>query len=412
MIVMSLDNFEVREETLLTPLKIAQRTTFLEWDSQPTLFKQYPHFCYRLSLHDIEALEWLSQLRCITSLRTVAQKPYYQLNVPSAGNLHPLEVYVQVRNVSGVLCGIYHLDVVSEQLVLIQEIEDDGVESYLGLTNRFNGFMVMFSLVPFRSSWKYGLRAWRYLYLDLGHQIGALSATVRHYGLELTKMSHYEDNGLNMSMGMGEDEFIAAVYGIGQIGTRLVKPLKHPLMQVAPTNYTMKDDKLSSSIRNTPLYSEEGDGTQWIDYLRINRSRRSAREFYASGMNDSVINALIQKSAPKSLEVISIVLQAHSMHIGIYRNGQFSTAGNYQDEVTRLLLGQRFIAGANMVLLIYAHQFTAHSHIQAGVYAQDVYLTCEHFGVGCSGIGAFYDNEGSKWSNNPLLYAVAVGGKS
>ncbi len=409
---MYLDNFEVREETLLTPLKIAQRTTFLEWDSQPTLFKHYPHFCYRISLHDIEALEWLSQLRCITSLRTVAQKPYYQLNVPSAGNLHPLEVYVQVRNVSGVLCGIYHLDVVSEQLVLIQEIEDDGVELYLGLTNRFNGFMVMLSIVPFRSSWKYGLRAWRYCYLDLGHQIAALNATVRHYGLELTKMSHYEGNGLNVSMGMGDEEYIAAVYGIGGVGTRPVKILKNNLMCVAPTNYTMKDDKLSSSIRNTPLYLEEYDVTQWNDYAQINRSRRSAREFIASNANESAIDSLLQKSVPNSLEVIAIVMQAHSMHLGIYRNGEFSTAGNYQDEVTQLLLGQRFIAGANMVLLIYAQQFTAHSHIEAGIYAQDVYLTCEHHGVGCSGIGAFYDNEGSKWSNNPLLYAVAVGGKS
>lgn len=412
MTVMYLDSFEVREKTLLTPFKIAQRTTFLEWDSQPTLFKQYPHFCYRISLHDVKPLSWLSQLRCITSLRTVAQKPYYQLNVPSAGNLHPLEIYVQVRNVSGVLCGIYHLDVITEQLVLIQEIEDDGVESYLGLTNRFNGFIVMMSIVPFRSSWKYGLRAWRYCYLDLGHQIGALNATVRHFGLELTKMSHYDANGLNLNMGMGDDEFIASVYGIGQVGNRPVKELKNPLMKVAPTNYTMKDDQLSSSIRNTPLYLEMYDVRQCSNYISINRNRRSAREFFASNMKDRAMAILMQTSVPKSLEVIAIILQAHSMHLGVYCKGQFSIAGNYRNEVIQLLLGQRFIAGANMVLLIYAQQFTAHAHIEAGIYAQDIYLTCEHLGVGCSGIGAFYDNEGSQWSNNPLLYAVAVGGKS
>lgn len=409
---MYLNSLEVREETLLSPLKVAQRTTYLEWDSQPTLFKQYPHFCYRISLHDVAALSWLSHLRCITSLRTVAQKPYYQLNVPSAGNLQPLELYVQVRNVPGVLCGIYHLDVLSEQLVLIQEIEDDGVESYLGFTNRFNGIMLMVSVVPFRSSWKYGLRAWRYCYLDLGHQIGALNATVRHFGLKLTKMSHYDANTLNRTMGMDDDEYIAAVYGIGELGNRPVKELKNTLMNVAATNYTIKDNQLLSSIKDTPLYLENNDVTQWPDYISLNRNRRSAREFFASNMDDSAIAVLMQKSVPMSLEVITVILQAHSMQLGIYHKGQFSMAGNYANEITHLLLGQRFIAGANMVLLIYAQQFTAHAHIDAGVYAQDIYLTCEHLEVGCSGIGAFYDNEGSRWSDKPLLYAVAIGGKA
>lgn len=412
MTVMFLDSLEVREKTLLTPLKIAQRRTYLEWDSQPTLFKQYPHFCYRVSLHDVAALSWLSHLRCITSLRTVSQKPYYQLNVPSAGNLHPLEIYVQVRNVSGVLCGIYHLDTLSEQLVLIQEIEDDGVESYMGITKRFNGFMVMMSIVPFRSSWKYGLRAWRYCYLDLGHQIGVLNATVRHFGLELTKMSHCDTDGLNLNMGMGDDECIAAVYGVGEVGNRPVKELKNAFMNVAPTNYTMKDIALAESIKNNPVYLDNHDVTQWSDYIGINRNRRSAREFFALNMDDSIMAKLLELSAPKSLEVIAVVLQAHAMHLGMYRSGMFSMGGNYRDEVVQLLLGQRFIAGANMVLLIYADQFTAHAHIEAGVYAQELYLACEHLGVGCSGIGAFYDEEASQWSDKPLLYAVAIGGKS
>ncbi|MDD2267300.1 nitroreductase family protein, partial [Sulfuricurvum sp.] len=76
-----------------------------------------------------------------------------------------------------------------------------------------------------------------------------------------------------------------------------------------------------------------------------------------------------------------------------------------------LLLEQRFIAGANMVVLIYAENFCASSHIEAGIYAQELYMACEYHEVGCSGIGAFYDDEASRWSDNALLYAVAIGGK-
>lgn len=409
---MYLDSLEVREQTLLTPLKIAQRTTFLEWDSQPRLFKQYPHFCYRISLHDIPDLSWVSHIRCITSMRTVAKKPYYQLNVPSAGNLHPLEIYLQIRNVAGVLCGIYHLDVLSEQLVLIQEIESDGVESYIGMQNRFNGIIVMISLVPFRSSWKYGLRAWRYCYLDLGHQIGALNTTARHYGLNMTKMSHIDVQSLNRMMGLGEDEFVASIYTIGESGPREAKALKHPLMVVQATDYTIKEDELLQSIHGTSTYSKNNIALEWDEYVKINRTRRSAREFSRITMDDSIIDQVIEIRIPDTLEVVIIILQAQSMQPGVYRKGKLSMSGSLSSDIVHLLLEQRFIAGANMVLLIYGKQFTAHSHIEAGVYAHDVYLTCEHLGVGCSGIGAFYDNEASKWSNNPLLYAVAVGGKS
>ncbi|MGZ5208502.1 MAG: nitroreductase family protein [Sulfuricurvum sp.] len=96
----------------------------------------------------------------------------------------------------------------------------------------------------------------------------------------------------------------------------------------------------------------------------------------------------------------------------MYRKGQLSISGNYHRETIHLLLEQRFISGANMILLIYADQFSAYSHIEAGIYAQDMYLACEHLGVGCSAIGAFYDEEASQWSDQPLLYAVAIGGKS
>ncbi len=64
------------------------------------------------------------------------------------------------------------MDVLTEELVLMTEIGAAGIEPYLGMDQRFTGCLVMLSIVPFRCSWKYGLRAWRYLYLDLGHQIG------------------------------------------------------------------------------------------------------------------------------------------------------------------------------------------------------------------------------------------------
>lgn len=408
---MSFDSFAVREETLLTPESVAQKTTFLDWDSQPSSFKHYPHFCYRTPLQDHPSLQWLMETRCITSQQIVAQKPYYRLNVPSAGNLQPIEIYVQIRNIAGLLSGLYHLEVLTQELVLITEIGAAGIEPYLGLEHRFNGVIVMMSLVPFRSSWKYGLRAWRYLYLDLGHQIGVLAASVRHFGLNLTKMFTQDTDALNRVMGMGEDERIVAVYGVGEHSTRLAKRLEELLMSVQPTDYTIRDSLLLYNIKEVPLYCEIPNSTHWDDFVALNRTRRSARGFNAHAMSDTALLELLRVKAHASLEIVPILLQAHTMQLGLYRNKECTVSGNFNSEIVHLLLDQRFISGSNMVLLIYAVDFRAHSHIEAGIYVQEIYNACEYLGVGCSGIGAFYDNIGSQWSNNPLLYAVAIGGK-
>lgn len=400
----------MREVTLLTPEKIAAKQSFLDWDTQPGIFKHYPHFCYRLSLGDFPSLQWLRETRKVTDERMVANSSYRRLNVPSAGNLHPIEIYVQIRNITGVISGIYHLDVLADELVMIAEIGGEGIEPYLGMSTRFNGVIVMCSLVPFRSSWKYGLRAWRYLYLDLGHQLGAFAATVRHFGFSLTKM--YAHKRLNQIMGMGDDEVIAAAYGIGENSSRPVNPLKQPLMYVQPTDYTLPNGKLCSELQAQPLYSEIPETAQWDRFSVLNNSRRSAREFDADMMDDASIRTMMQMNIPHSLEAVFIVLQAHSMQHGVYRNGKCDTSGKFLSEIVHLLLDQRFIAGANMVVLIYAEHFNAASHVEAGVYAQELYTACEYHSIGCSGIGAFYDNEASRWSDKSLLYAVAIGGKN
>lgn len=399
----------MREQTLLTREWVANKQTFLDWDSQPSSFKHYPHFCYRVRLCDHPSLAWLAQTRCITDEYTVAQKPYRRLNVPSAGNLHPIEIYVQIRNITGLLSGIYHFDVLHEELVMIREIAGEGIEPYVGIEKRFSGVIVMISLVPFRSSWKYALRAWRYLYLDLGHQINALCASVRHFGLNCTKMSVNEN--LNTIMGLGEDEVIGAVYGVGEIGERSVKPIAIPLMQVQPTDYTQRLEPLTGNLELNNIYNEIPIPIVYEDFLKINHTRRSAREFYPKSMSDTVIQELMSLPASVSLEINTFVFQAHSMQSGLYHNGVCAVSGNFNSEILHLLLDQRFISGSNMVVLIFAENFCAASHIEAGIYAQELYRACEHHNVGCSGIGAFYDEEAVQWSKYPLLYAVAIGGK-
>jgi SagB-type dehydrogenase family enzyme len=383
----------------------------MEWNTQPSLFKHYPRFCYRVSFRELAALPWLAHLRCITKARRIAENPYYQLNVPSAGNLHPLEIYLQIRNVQGILEGIYHLDVLHEELVLIEEIEKEGIEPYVGIQKRFSGVIVMLSLVPFRSGWKYGLRAWRYVYLDLGHQIAALYAAAQHFGLRLTKMSQIDAEGLNGAMGMFADEFISAVFSIGEMGKAEAKPLKMPLMQVCACDYLRRDEALLARISAEKIYMKRGRVRVGEGFETLNLSRRSAREFHPGLASGQSLEKLLEIPAAHSLEIVSVVLQAQGMQCGIYRKGSCAEAGDFTRECVHLLLEQSFVCNAALVVLIFAECFDAHVHIEAGIYAHELYLASESLGLGCSGIGAFYDEEALRFSDRALLYAAAIGGK-
>ncbi len=398
----------MREATLLTPLSVSQKTTYLEWGTQPSLFKHYPAWCYRISYKDHSDLLWLSHVRAITDSRMLGDKPYNRLNVPSAGNLHPIEIYIQVRNVAGVLDGIYHLDPTDEKLVLIQEIGKDGIEPHVGLSKRVSGFVVLLSLVPYRSVWKYGLRAWRYLYLDLGHQIAALRHSTDHFGLSITNLSNCHNTDITRIMGMGEDEFIAAAYVIGELSARDANMIAEPLIHVQPCDYSRRDSILTKSLQEEPIFSNLPVVCEW-DATAMQK-RRSARAFYPDTIQDQDIQKLMSLPSSKRLVVYHIVLQAHTMQPGVYHQGVCIEAGNLADTMYDLLLEQRFVKDANMVSLIYAEHFDAQSHTEAGVYGQNLYITATRLNIGCSGIGAFYDERASRWCDLPLLYAVATGG--
>ncbi len=69
-------------------------------------------------------------------------------------------------------------------------------------------------------------------------------------------MSTCDLNALNRVMGMGEDERIAAVYGVGENSVRLAKRLDEPLMNVQPTDYTIRNTLLLYNIKMEHLYCE------------------------------------------------------------------------------------------------------------------------------------------------------------
>jgi len=407
---------QIYETTTLTPIKVAQESGYLDWGSQPTLFKHYPDFLYRYSLDAHEALKPIKLARTITSKTKIGSEPYYQLNTPSAGNLHPIELYVQIRGIKGIISGIYHVNALHDTLVLIQEIAHDGIEANVGLEEKFIGILFIVSIIPFRSEWKYHKRAFRYCYLDAGHQIGAIEASVNLCEQEMLVLSNFNPSALDTQMGFLNQEFSCAVFGVGTISQKEVQPIKHPLMQVAPTNYCQTDGYIPKVIASQQeIYSALYETNRFVVDEQAILQRRSTRKFFENQISKESFEYFFNFINKQNTQTWHcIVLEEKYQEAGVYKKSKLIKQGQFKKEMQALLVNQEFIKSASMIVVVTANVFSANELINSAKMAHEIQLEAQMQQIGFSGIGAFYDKNLQNFlgTNEYILYVFAIGAKN
>ena len=403
----------IYEETSLTAMRVARLSGYIDWASQPSLFKHYPRFLFRYAYDTIPELKVSELSRCITSYSEIGGNPYYRLNTPSAGNLHPIELYVQIRGIKGVISGIYHIDAKEKCLVLIREIERDGIEPLVGLSKRFKGMLFVVGIVPFRSEWKYGERALRYCYLDAGHQTGAILASAYVLGQKATILSDIDALSLNEQMGFGRQEFSCMAVGVGEETDKSVVPLSSPMIEVAPTDYCESKSIFSMYLDHYKYTVSYPEIQSYSEKLSTLYNRRSVRLFEDKVISSEVADYFLERMSklPSSMNANIVILKNGSKKPGIYREGKQYKKGEYADTISHLLIDQHFIRHAAMVIIFTAKEFTAQHMIIAGAFAHMLQLEAVERGIGFTGIGAFYDKKLQVFleNDNPILYVCALG---
>ncbi len=91
---------------------------------------------------------------------------------PSAGALHPLELYVAAQRVEGLADGLYHYDPWTHQLALRRRGALHAELANLALGQdllRDANLFVCLTAIFARTTWKYGQRGYRYVWLEAGH---------------------------------------------------------------------------------------------------------------------------------------------------------------------------------------------------------------------------------------------------
>ncbi len=143
-------------------------------------------------------------------------------HVPSAGGLYPHETYVVINNVERVQQGIYHYNVPSHSIDKIRDGDFKSEITGVCLDQPMAGecaAVFCWVAIPGRSKWKYLQRAYRYIYMDLGHVAQNFYLVAEALGLAACTIGALYDDEGNALLGLdGLEEALAYV---GIVGRRM-----------------------------------------------------------------------------------------------------------------------------------------------------------------------------------------------
>ncbi|MDJ0675175.1 MAG: nitroreductase family protein [Calothrix sp. MO_167.B42] len=406
---------------------VLMNPNYVDQSTQPSSFKFYPHFYRRIKLdinNPIHKFIWLtSTITC----EKFYQKTAYKLRVnPSAGGLYPTEIYVQIRGIENIIDGIYHLEVANNSLSLIYELIDDGLENYIIPGKCITGFIFLISCVYYRSSWKYQNRSWRYCCLDSGHHLGAIAASAYIHNREIQLIFDFNKLALNSDLGFENKEFITACAISGEFQDKQIRSLRLKIPFVCGTNYFEANQFIEDAYKVTavqpscqqklefPLYQFARE-----EFLRVIENRRSIRRFHKQPISQvNYLHILQETTKPipaenfEKIEIFCVIHRIDDMVPGLYKGMGLIKEGNFCDKVGYLCVNQAIARDSAVTLfLVSAYQNYQTAMQIAGFIGHRVYLISNYLGIGCSGIGAFYDDETQEFlgTDKDVLYAIVIG---
>ncbi len=215
----------------------------LDWGAKPDLYKEYPQ-AGKIELPAFEPARAMSldkTLRQRKSIRNFQARPiskdqlayllwastgiqrveegYEFRTAPSAGALYPIETYVVVNNVKSLESGVYHYSIRNHLLeqLMQRDLRQQIAAAALGQGMCATAAAVfIFSAVFERCKWKYGQRAYRYIYLDAGHIAENLALAAVSLNLGTCEIGALYDDHVNAIIGInGTEESTICMAALG-----------------------------------------------------------------------------------------------------------------------------------------------------------------------------------------------------
>jgi SagB-type dehydrogenase family enzyme len=183
---------------------IEKRRSVREYSSKP------------LTMDELSYLLW-----CTQGVKEVTPRNLLR-NVPSGGARHPFETFVLVKNVAGLEAGVYRF-IGTKHSLIPQNLEKDIAEKIkqaCGGQELFDPCAAVFiwAAIPYRMTWRYWERGYRYILIDSGHVCQNLYLAGESIDCGVCAVDSYDDDELNNLLGFdGENQF--AIY-MGVVGKK------------------------------------------------------------------------------------------------------------------------------------------------------------------------------------------------
>lgn len=141
--------------------------------------------------------------------------------VPSAGARHAFETVLLINLADGLAPGLYGYAPLNHRLVNLNAPADIG--DRIAAACHGQRFVVdcavtfFWVAVPYRMTWRYVERSYRYLHLDAGHVCQNLYLAAEAIGCGACAVAAFDDDALNGLLGLdGEDAFVIYLAAMGK----------------------------------------------------------------------------------------------------------------------------------------------------------------------------------------------------
>jgi len=168
-------------------------------------------------------LEELSYLLYVTQGIRIKLSDFEALRtVPSAGARHSLETYICVNKIKDLKQGIYRYLPVEHKLILHRSLNNLSSRlTYAAFGQEFVGnaaVAFIWTTIPYRMEWRYGMAAYKAILLDAGHVCQNLYLAVEDIGCGTCAVAAYDQEAMDQLLELNtEEEFVIYLAPVGKL---------------------------------------------------------------------------------------------------------------------------------------------------------------------------------------------------
>jgi hypothetical protein len=236
----------------------------------------------------------------------------------------------------------------------------------------------------------------------------------------------FDKKALNECFGFENREFFLSSAVVGIRTKRRIEHLSMQLPFIDGTGFFTPDLVIERAYEETLLLRNCKATTAYPKFSytkeRLHEAvlqRRSIRSFSKKSMKRALFESIlsfmkqpIPSDCDELVQIWYVINRVEELQPGLYKDGMLVKKGDFSQMAQYLCLEQSLASeSAVTFFLTSSAQNYQPLYQKAGHIGHRAYIAATYFGLGCSGIGAYYDDEVKAFlqTDDMVLYALAVG---